>query len=214
MQCALLRIALQPQDKMKKKLTKAEAYSEIASMIEGNPVLKIAVGLGSLRVPETWKAAKIVEAFNPGGDVAAFKQEAHNVINRITQLFGQMMTGELKSARAFHTGNVMASVAKTPLGKLMSDAMAQVVDRAVADVKLGISPEYIKSPNSKTKEMEWNYSAACAVLRKRGFEKFDRSSENVRRLLDAQISSNAKAQADKAKELAKVSKPEAAEVAA
>lgn len=177
--------------KEKKSVKKSNVIAEIKTAISKNPVLAYLVGLGQLKAKPTLRSVKLIlnnisktDKYDP----EVIRQDCHNILNRIGQLSGTLLKGNVGSVRGFRSGTVMSSQRGTKLGEIIATAMHFLTEQAIVDIKGGKEPTYLKVADGDNLKYQWE--AMCSVLKHLGLEKFDRKYDAVHELFTAQLEAN------------------------
>lgn len=169
---------------------KRNVVAEIKSSIQNNPVLAYYVGLGSLKAKPSLKHVEaILRKLGKGDeDAKAIRQDCHNVLNRIGQLSGSLMKGNVGSVRGFRSGTIMSSQRGTKVGDIIATAMHLLTEQAYIHIKEGVEPTYLMVPDGDTFKYQWE--AMCSVLKRFGFTGFDRKYDAVHEFFTKQLEVN------------------------
>ena len=179
------------------KKSKTAIISEVTAAILANPVLAYLVQLGSLNSKPNLKACSaILKALGLEDkfDAAEMRQNCMNVLNRINQYRGSLFKGDIGSVQGHFSGTVMISIADSPLGKIIATARHAIVVKAIADIKLGKAPLYLRKPSKDG--MRYCYHSMGHALKGLGFEKVGQAYDERLEKFEKQLAVNAKASAD------------------
>jgi len=180
------------------KKSKTVIISEVKTAIFANPILAYLVQLGSLTSKPNLKAcAAILESLGLEDkfEVADTRQNCMNVLNRINQYRGTLFQGDIGSIQGHFSGTLGITYRNTPLGDIIATARKAIVVRAVADIKGGKAPLYLRKPSPKD-GMKYCYHSMGHALKDLGFEKVPQAYNERLEMFEKQIAANAEAPAD------------------
>ena len=128
-------------------------------------------------------------------DATDTRQNCMNVLNRINQYRGTLFKGDVGSIQGHFSGTIIASFRNSPLGDIIATARKAIVVQAVADIKGGKAPLYLRKPS--TDGWKYCYHSMGHALKDLGFEKVPIAYVDRLREFEKQIAKyNAEAPAD------------------